>query len=348
LLCSDVALVMIAAVGMALMLARRWRAAALHVVPLGVIFAAWSAGYARETHPTFELAHVETAVRTTVTSTFRALGQLPFAGWVLAAVLLAGMTLAWRDTPPAEWRRRLDSAVALLAGAFAFVLIIAVTRGGLGVQSLASSRYLYVVAAMLLPALAVGSDAIVRRRRALGPIVLALLLVGVPGNIAKTSRSVNVSLSRGTKRVLTSLPRMALARQVPRSLHPTLNFAAEVTVGWLLDGVQSGRIPATSPPTPPEFANNTLRLSLEQLGGPPRLSCEPLKKPTMRRLQNGQSISIAGTISVQLLANAAHTTSGWAPFGGTLLTRAPTYTLRAVTGPLDLRIRPQSSTAALC
>lgn len=348
-LCSDVALVMIAAVGIALILARRWRAAALHVVPLAVIFAGWSAGYARKTHPTFELAHVETAVRTTVTSTFRALGQVPFAGWVLAAVLLAGMTLAWRDTPHAERRLRLDSALALLAGAFAFVLIIAVTRGGLRVQSLASSRYLYVVAAMLLPALAVGSDAIVRRRRALGPVVLALLLVGIPGNIANTSRTVNPNLSRGTKRILTSLPRMALAHQVPRSLHPTLNIAGEVTVGWLLDGVQSGRIPTTSPPTPAEYATNTLRLSLEQLAGPPRSTCEPLKTPTMRRLQNGQSISIAGTLGMQLLANNTHSTTGWLPFGGLLLTpRAPTYTLRADTGPLDLRIRPQSGTAALC
>jgi len=348
LLCSDVALVMIVSVGVLAMLARRWRAAALHVLPLAVVFVAWSVGYARQTHPTFDRRHVEHAVRTTVTATFGALGQLPFVGWVLAAMLLAGMTLAWRDTPRIERRQRLDAAVALSVGALAFVSIIAVNRGGLGIQFLSSSRYLYVVAAMLLPALAVSGDAIARRRRALGPFVLTLLLVGIPGNIAKTGRSLDPPSYGNAKRVFTSLPRMALARQVPRSLHPTQSFAAEVTVGWLLDGVQSGRIPAASPPTLFEFANNTLRLSLEQLDGPPRSSCIPFGSPTRRLLQKGQSINVRGTVGVQLAADSTHTASGWLPFGGSLVAIAPTFTLRAVTGPLNLRIRPQSFTAALC
>jgi hypothetical protein len=141
---------------------------------------------------------------------------------------------------------------------------------------------------------------------------------------------------------------MTLASQVPGSLHPTLDVASEVTVKWLLDGVKSGRIPETDPPTPIELANNTLRLSLEQVGGSPLSSCKPIRAPMLRRLRDGQSITIAGTIRVQLLANADHVASGWLRFGRTLLTSAPTYRLRAVSGPLIIRVQTQASTAALC
>ncbi|HYL52798.1 MAG TPA: hypothetical protein VEZ15_12570, partial [Acidimicrobiia bacterium] len=217
---------------------------------------------------------------------------------------------------------------------------------GLGLQSLASSRYLHIVAAMVLPALAVGVDAIVRRRQALLPVLLALLLVGIPGNVADADRVVKPNPNR--KLVLTSLPRMALAHEVPRSLHPTLSFAAEVTIGWLLDGVESGRIPATRALTPAELANNTLRLSLEQVDGPHRSSCVPLHSAIDLRLGRGQSISVQGSVGVQLLADATHARTQSLPFGASLVATAPTFVLRSVVGPVNLRIRPQSFTAALC
>jgi hypothetical protein len=347
LLCSNVALVMVAAVGTNALLARRWRAAVLHVVPLAAVFLAWSAGYGRKAHVTFDRTAFVHSVRIAVSGTFRALGQVPFAGWVLAVVLIAGLALAWRDTPRAERQMRFGVAVSMLVGALAFVTIIAVTRGGLSRKFLASSRYLYVIAAMLLPALAIGCDAIVRRRRVFAPLVFVLLLVGIPGNISRTSSNVHPSFYRAQKGVITSLAGMALARQTPRSLRPTQSFAAEVTVGWLVDGVADGRIP-TSKSTPLEYADNTLRLSLEQLDGPSRSSCVRIRRPLERRLATGGFIDVRGTVGVQLVGSRASHGSGWVPFGGSLLTTGPTFTLRAVRGPLDLRIRAQSSSASLC
>jgi hypothetical protein len=261
-------------------------------------------------------------------------------------MLLGGLMLAWQDTPRADRRQRVRVPIALLAGALAFVSLIAVSRGGLGVQFLASSRYQHVLAALLLPALALSADAIARRQHTLAPVLLALLLVGIPGNLANTDRVVRPHPEQ--RQILTSLPRMALAHDVPRSLHPTLSFAAEVTIGWLLDGVDSGRIPPSGTLTAVQRANNTLRLSLEQLNGPPRSHCTPLGSTIVVRLARGRSINVQGAIGVQLLADPTDEPTNSLPFGRSLVTTAPSFVLRAVVGPLNLRIRPESFSAALC
>jgi hypothetical protein len=348
LLCSNVALVMIAVVGVNSLLARRWRAAVVHVVPLAAVFVAWSAGYGRKARFNFDESSFVNAVRTAVSATFQALGQVPFVGWGLAAVLVAGLALAWRDTPRGERRMRFGLAVSMLVGDLAFVVILGLTRGGLGVSFLSSSRYLYVIAAMLLPALAIGCDAIIRRWRGFAPAVLALLVVGIPGNIGRTSANVHPSLYRHQKGVITSLAGMDLTRRTPRSLRPAPSFAEPVTVGWLVDGVASGRIPTSKPKTPRDLADNTLRLSLEQLDGGPASSCVPLHATVERTLETGQSVVVSGTMGVKLVGSQTVHESDWEQFGSSLVDIAPTFTLRAVQGPLDLRIRPQSFFASFC
>lgn len=349
LLCSDVAIPMIATVGIAALLRGRWKAAALHTLPLAAVYLSWSSRYGRTAHLSFGLDQLTTSVRTSISATFDALGRIPFVGWLLAVVLLAGIVVAWRTTDRNERARRLSSPMALTIGALLFVSMLALTRSELGSQFAASSRYLHILAALFLPALAVAADALARRRRAFVVGAVAIFLVGIPGNIGEIGRNVGPAARyRSQRRVIASLPRVELARDVPRSLHPAPSFAAEVTVGWLLDGARAGRIPAAGRPSPVELATDRLRLSIEQADQLPRNPCAPLRTPLDRRLQPGDSIGVRGTIAVQSRPEGAGAPSQPLPFGTSLLSTIPAHTLRVVAGPLTLRIAPRSPTAQLC
>ena len=346
LLCSDVAIVMIAAVGLALALRRRWRAVALHTAPLAGVYLAWALAYGRGARTDFHLSRVASSVRTSLAAAFGALGQVPFGGWALAALLVIGVAMIARAD--GSWRPELAPVVALGGAALLFVTMLAVTRYGLGAQFARSSRYLHIVAALLLPALAVAADAIARHRRALALLVIALLVMGVPGNITKVARNAGPAARyREQRRVIESLPRVKLARSVPRTLHPTPSFAAEVTVGWLLDGVRAGRIPVARRPTAREHTTDVLRLSLEQLDGKGPAPCVALRAPVTRRLARGDSFGITGAVDVQALRTGRSVASQPLPFGTSLLATAPTHSLRAIR-TMRVRIAPRNSRAGLC
>ncbi|MGO9875595.1 MAG: hypothetical protein ACLPVY_17565 [Acidimicrobiia bacterium] len=348
LLCSDVSIVMVAAVGVACLLRRRWRAAALHTVPLAVTYVVWMRTYGRPARTDLHVRQIVRSVRTTFTKSFGAMGQIPFLGWVLAAMLVVGLAIAWRDTNRNERHQRLSAVVALAIGAAIFAGILAITRFGLGAQFAASSRYLHIIAALVLPSLTVAADALARRRRALGVVAIALFLVGIPGNVADISHNVGpANRYREERRVIGALSHMALARDVPASLNPTPTFAAEVTVGWLLDGARNGRIPPAGRATPTERATDTLRLSLEQLDGMRASTCVPLDAPVERRLNRGDSFGLRGAIAVQALPLDGDVRSEPLTFGTSLLATARTHTVRDVNGPLFVRIAPVQA-AALC
>jgi hypothetical protein len=350
LLCSDVAIPMIATVGIAALLLGRWKAAALHTLPLALVYLSWSSRYGRTAHVSFGLDRFTTSARTSISATFDALGRVPFVGWLFAVMLVAGIVVAWRTTDRGARAGRLATSIALTIGALLFVSMLALTRAELGSQFAASSRYEHILAALFLPALAVAADALAGRRRALLVGAVALFLVGIPGNIGEIGRNVGPAARyRSQRRIITSLPRIDLARDVPRSLRPAPSFAAEVTVGWLLDGARSGRIPAADRPNPVELATDRLRLSLEQVDQVPQTACAPLRTPLERRLRPGDSIGVRGTIAVQSRPEAGlGAPSQGLPFGTSLLSTIPAHTLRVVAGPLTLRIAPLSPSAKLC
>jgi hypothetical protein len=348
LLCSDIAFVMIAAAGVAALARGRWRAALLQVVPLSAVYIAWLVGYGRSARTNTDISRIVTSARTTLSSTFGALAQVPFLGWALAAMLVAGAVLAAVGARRSGTLSTLTAPGALALAAPLFALMLALTRFGLGAHFAASSRYLHVVAALVLPALAVAADALARRWRVAAPAVVALLLIGVPGNIGKIGDNVApAERYREQRRVISTLPALANARDTPRSLHPTPSFAAEVTVGWLLDAQRDGRIPTERPASARERATDRLRLSIEQLDGSHAASCTPLRGTVTRRLAPGASFGIVGTILVQSIPRTG-TVSAPLPFGAGLLATARTHTLRAVSGPLTLRIAPLPPAAALC
>jgi hypothetical protein len=132
------------------------------------------------------------------------------------------------------------------------------------------SRYLYLVAALVLPAMGIAADALMRRGRALTVVVIVLLLVGIPSNINVIVNYMHrgaVTNQAPYKQMMLSIPRISTAREVPRDVTPDRYLAHFVTVGWLLDGVASGRIPKPGKLSTADIAMADLRLSFRQERG---------------------------------------------------------------------------------
>jgi len=232
--------------------------------------------------------------------------------------------------------------LGLLLGVPVFLLITGVQRSSFVGESFArSSRYLHVLAAFLLPVFAVAAQALARRRRLLGGVALLALLVGVPGNISDASRFARESKARSasTRRLMLSVPRMALASNVPQSLRPDPNTATDVTVGWLRAGVASGRIPAPPRSKTPRLTN-ILRLSLMELDRASGYPCSPLKTARVLTLRKGDELGVRGSVGVsQVFGRTVTPPLG---LGVRFPNAAPDHTLVAVAGPLVIRIAPGS------
>ena len=165
--CSGVGLTMLGVVAVAVLVRRGCARGALHAVPPFVVWVIWHSAYSKNNPTTTNAGLIFHWSRLGLAGTFNAMGQVPFVGWLLAAVLVAGLVLAAR-TFPHGWRRDAAIPVAFLAGAAAFLVTTGISRLWAGLAGATQNRYLYIVAALLLPPLALAADAIARRWRGLG------------------------------------------------------------------------------------------------------------------------------------------------------------------------------------
>ena len=190
LMCSGVAVTMVIVVGIATLLRRSWRAAAFNTVPLGVIYGAWWLKYSHGKYSFRGSPHqILDWFLSGAGGIFSELGSVRGVGWLIAALLIGGGVLVARRSGVGVARERLVLPVALLIGAAAFLLIAAFDRVRSVRAAARSSRYLHILAALILPAVAVAIDALARSlARVLGVVAVAVLLVGIPGNIAERER----------------------------------------------------------------------------------------------------------------------------------------------------------------
>ena len=123
----------------------------------------------------------------------------------------------------------------------------------------------------------------------------------------------------------------------------SLPDTAKITIGWLLDGVASGRLPDPGAITAKEAADNTFRLSLEQSNKPERARrCQPLGKPVTLRLNKGDAFGIregsfaGGSVRVSPMPGQGLATVALSfnPERGN--------TLAAASGPLVVRAAPEN------
>ena len=302
LMCSGVGVPMVAAVGLATLVRRGWRLALFHVAPLAVVYCVWLATSAGNSYSTRAgLGQVARFTGTDLRATFEALGQLPGSGIVLGALLLVGLALAWwprlRDDLPA----RAAAPGALLGGAVLFLAITGFGRAGQPLSVLTqpwdASRYLHIVAALVLPALAVGLDAIARRLGRPGTVAaVVVLLVGVPGNlsavdtyVAQTGPSLRIF-----RHAILATPKLAITRDLPRSYKPFLPFVPSVTVGWLLDSEADGRVPGPGHLSRRERSELTLALVLRPaFGHTSGARCTTIVGSGRHQLERGDVILVA-------------------------------------------------------
>ncbi len=354
LLCSGVGVPMVAAVGVTVMLRRGLRAALVHTVPLGVFYLAWfeTAGrhYGRWgrvfNSPNLVTYKPGLLIRFTqdgIAGALKDMGQLPGIGVLIGILLLAGFVMLWDRGDPTDLRVRLAAPLGLLTGAIVFLVVTGSGRAEWygAIFAADTSRYVYITAALMVPAIGVAAAAVITRWRLLTPVVLALGLVGVPGNIQHMTPPANDVLysaraAQSVKDLVETLPRQPYARQLDPSYQPSPALPG-VTIGWLVHAADTGKLP---PLRPDAVTRATLALQSNLVQShkpvPPGVACSPITKLLGRQLLKGQSLVFKkGVIRVaQVTAGKAGT---YAPItDGVSFDANNGQTLTAVNGPLLL------------
>jgi hypothetical protein len=347
LMCSGVGVTMAIVVGLATLLRRGWRVAMFHAAPLGFAYVVWTraapkAGFQAQIKTNTGL--VGKFVLVGFEETFGRLGHVPGVGALIAITLATGIVLIARHDSVHGLRMRYATPAALLVGAAAFLIIAGLGRSGVwvlpngetfsgSIDHLNFGRYFYVVTALMLPAIALSADAIIRRWSNLKVAVIAVLLVGVPGNLMQFAKFDAGPLAAPVRRMILETPRLPFSEPLPRSFRPQPVIAALVTVGWLRDALRSGRLPETDPHlTRVQTANMMLNLAVQPAPTPLRHGCELLTNPTVRVFNKGDVLGVTrGSATIVLLDRAGRSRPRDLRRGGT-------WTV--IAGPLRLRLRP--------
>ena len=339
LMCSGIGVAMIVAVAIAISLRHGVRRALLLILPLAGIYLIW---FITVGHGAFSkhssLAELVRFAALGVAFTFSSLGSSPIVGSLLAVLLIAGAVISIRSYGSAELRSRCAAPYSLLIGAVAFMLITGFGRADFSISSAetyASSRYIYIVAAMLMPAIAVAASQVILRWSKAWLFVVAILVLGIPGNIAVLHRNNHLHTSDDYRQFILSIPRLPVSSRLPRSVLPDPYFDNSITLGWLLDGVKSGRIPAPSPPpTQAQITDWTLQLAWQPGRSTTSGTCESLPLPAVAHVVSGTSMTISGAVGI-----AAH--YGVHRQSKTALLRGSTHPVTYVSSwPFDLTITP--------
>jgi hypothetical protein len=168
--------------------------------------------------------------------------------------------------------------------------------------------------------------------------------VGVPGNVHQLRIYTDQSLldRQRFRREVLEAPRLPLARELPAELPagpPDWSFYG-LTLGWLVDSLPTGRIPAPGRLRPAEIANQTLRLALRPAFSPRLAPCRVLRRPQEFVLGKGERITLkTGTAMITYLPE------GRAPSDAALF--FPTNRV-SVVGSFRIRITPAGGPAEVC
>jgi hypothetical protein len=303
LMCSGFGVAMVGVVGIATLVRRGWRVALLHTGPLAAAYLLWLATSAWDDYSEQDRAPIGVLVRfvtTGVSHGFDSMGQVAGVGVVFAIVLVVGLWLAWSPLRGAELRRRLSVPAAMLAGALALFVLAALQRAAAsGSDHARQSYYTHLFVAMVLPATAIAADALARRWRVLTIPVIALFIVGIPGNLQAFDQDpANKAFLDSWREYMLNVPLTSGVEEFPRTARPEPVFAPWVTVGWLLDGVAQGRVPKPESVDDVHQANALVRLGLVPGVVRPRRDCWPLRGPADVQLQRGQAINLNGGMTV--------------------------------------------------
>jgi hypothetical protein len=254
-----------------------------------------------------------------------------------------GLVLVYRTQGRRMLRGPATAPLALLVAALVFLFVTATFRSGapgalaeltvIGPERAQLGRYVYVVAALTLPAIALALDAIVRRRKYAAIAAVAALVIGIPGNISRfADYTGNARYIANGKAALLGAAASPLAGAVPRTLRPVPAYAQPVTLGWLLDNRRAGRLPSDAFLTKRDRATSTLNLTVQPSTHDTSAFCAPLTQPILIVVNEGDVITVRkGVVVLYLLAFVDRSQPR-------LL--LPDTSVEAIAGPLRLALTP--------
>jgi hypothetical protein len=346
-MCSGVGTALVFTTGVAVWLRRGWRIALAETAPAAAAYVMWFVAIGSRDSSEIgrpSLVEVLKFVMVGFTAAVGAIAHFDALGWLVALVLVGGLVLAFTMCGH-ELFRRAAAPIALLLGSVALLIETAIVRAGPiqvervqglipnGPDAARLGRYVYLIAAMLLPAIAFAAETVLRRSRA-AAVIAAILLIGLVGNANElVHNAADHRLADATRHAVLGAPHIPLVQQLPRSTKPA-SFGLvgnDVSLGWLLDSSRAGRIPKPRDLTATDLADETLRLALVPSDTLAR-NCHAVHEPTRVILQRGQRISLKeGTATLQYSAplRAQSRPMKFNP-----------RTLAALAGPLPLRVIP--------
>jgi hypothetical protein len=267
-MCSGISVSLVVAVGVATFLRRGWRVAAFHTAPLAAVYVTYTIVERPEQSP-FGWPSVSAMwgwLRSSAGGAFEGVGHGALLGLALAALLVVGWTIALGQGRLSLLQGRLAGPAALLVGGVAFAVTTGLARWGFGDSAAKASRYLYLYAAFLLPALAVAAEAVAERWRYAAVPAVALLVLPIPWNATVFEDPVfNKGYMSAEKRVLLTASRMPFAGDVPRDVRPINDPFVPVPIGFLLDAQRDGKLPDDDVPITDRTINEMkVRLGVAQ------------------------------------------------------------------------------------
>ena len=306
LMTSGIGAVMAVAVGLAVLLRHGWQRALFHTGPLAVLYVGYAAVFESQTESPFGSPTLETMVSWTwngILSVFVGLGHYRLIALIMAALVVLGVALAWAQWPKKGFTaaaRRAALPTALLVSGIAFILVTGWGRWFLGADASRAARYVHPYAVFVLPALALGIDYFVRRWRWAAVPLAAVLLVPLWPNASTFYTWPNYM--RTQERVLQDVIRMPFAREVPPDVRPIPDpFGTDlVTIGWLLDAEEKGKLNQPSGPlTELEINEYRIRLGVEQRHDAAASSpCQQFAEPVELQPSEGTEIGFRGSLRV--------------------------------------------------
>jgi hypothetical protein len=303
LMSSGIGVTMAVVVGLAALLRRGWRVAVVHVAPLGLVYGWWWLAYGRKAKSQLRGGPIELArfAEVGLRATFDALGDFWGGGAVIVVVLLGGLAVAVAARPHG-FPQRAAIPMAMFAGAIVSFATVAVARDAFGPSFATKARYLHVAAVLILPAFALGVDALTRRWRVTGAIALGALVLGVPGNVRAVGEFVDDRklFDAESKSVVLTVAQSPLAATVPAGWNPEPSHSPMLSMGWIRDAYAQGRLPHVD--VPPEVAAaNVVRLSLWMNGQDlPEHDCAAVRQVMPVRLRAGEGLLLRGPVFVRL------------------------------------------------
>jgi hypothetical protein len=295
---SGAGVVMVMIMGISVLFRRGWRIALKLVAPLAVIYLVWllAIGHRDGVTQAGSLSQIGGIVSGGISNGFRTLAPRASLALPLALLLVGGFVLAARQRTKAGWRE-LAVPLALLCGSVLLLASVASDHAAVldtkGPFFARQSRYVSLVAAMSIPAIAVAADAVTRLWRWLIPIAMALFLLAIPHNLAaaRSTERIKTPLFAGTRLAVEIVPRSPSARTAPSALHPVLLTAPDLTVGWLRGALAHGKISSPGPMTPTNLGKADFRLSfLQEHGDTSKMQCGLMRRPIVLALDKDQTV----------------------------------------------------------